>query len=171
LIGSNGYNLPIKLLNLQHTKNDHFMKTTLYLSLILLAIVFVACRSQKAQSSSEPIVVMEDHASTTYEFPAEGTYYTYQFEEETPYDFDETPLISALLEAGIRPLDIWYKGGSSMCVPPGSDIGMTVIVEPGMLVRLANPSDKMAALGFIVPEEPNVGGCAYRVRHYQYSSR
>jgi hypothetical protein len=147
------------------------MKTTLNFTLILMIIAFAACRSQKARGGSEPLVVMEDHASKTYEYPTEGAYYTFRFEEETPYDFDETAIISALLDAGIKPLDIWYKGGSSMCVPPGSDIGMTVIVEPGMLVRLGSPSDKMAALGFEMPEEPHVGQCAYRVRHYQYNSR
>lgn len=137
--------------------------------MLLLVVMSISCRTQKTQSTAEPVVTMEDHASKMYEYP-DGVYYVYEFDDETPYDFDETVIIKALLEAGIQPLDIWYKGGSSMCVPPGSDIGMTVIVPPGMLVRLEKVSDQMPTLGFTIPEEPHVGDCAYRVRRYQYTN-
>ncbi len=146
------------------------MKTKIpfLLSLVLIASMAFSCKSKVRKGSSEPAVSIQNHISDDFSFPAEGVYYSYNFPDNTPYDYDEKAIISLLSESGIQPLDVWYKPGSSMCVPPGSDMGMTVIVEPALLVRLKKASDAMSGLGFTVPEEPNVGSCAYYVRHYKY---
>lgn len=146
------------------------MKTPLFLTLILASGILLSCKSPMKTAQSEPNMIMEDHVSAKYIFP-EGEYFTYRFPADTPYDFDESAIMTSLSEAGIRPLNVWYKSGSSMCVPPGSDIGMTVIVEPSLLVRLAKTNDKMESLGFRHTDEPGLGSCAYRVRNYQYGKQ
>jgi hypothetical protein len=45
---------------------------------------------------------------------------------------------------------------------------MTVIVSPALLVRMDGPMDDMKDFGFVVPDEPHVGDCAYRVKHYSF---
>ncbi len=143
------------------------MKTQLFLALILASGILLSCKSPMKTTQSEPNMVMEDHVTSKYIFP-DGTYFTYHFPSDTPYDFNEAAIMASLSEAGIKPLNVWYKSGSSMCVPPGSDIGMTVIVEPALIVRLEKANDKMESLGFHPTDEPGLGSCAYRVRNYQY---
>jgi hypothetical protein len=138
--------------------------------LLLIAFMiglFVSCKTKMAKKSTEPVITMENHVIEPYVFPS-GVYYWFEFEDETPYDFDETTIIRSLHQAEIFPTDMWYKSGSSMCVPPGSDIGMTVIVSPALLVRMDGPMDDMKDFGFVVPDEPHVGDCAYRVKHHSF---
>lgn len=110
---------------------------------------------------------IEDHASKPYDFK-KGKYYTFTFSENAAYNFDEILVIKKLLSEKLDVENVWYKGKMSMCVPPGSDIGMTVIVDPVLLVRLEKANSKMEKLGFVLTTEPTMGECAYFVKNYDF---
>lgn len=167
LLVSNGLQNQFSYICTTNNTNTTIMKIQHLLLLALMIGLIASCKSKMTKKNTEPVITMEDHVIKTYEFPS-GVYYWFEFEDETPYDFDETTIIKSLHQAEIFPTDVWYKGGSSMCVPPGSDIGMTVIVPPALLVRLEKAADAMQGLGFSIPEEPHVGDCAYRVKHYSF---
>ncbi len=137
------------------------------LSILGITLLFIGCQSTKTTTQSIPDFIQEDHASTAYHFP-QGTYYHYEFSGENMYDFDEKAVISKLLADKIIPQDVWYKPGSSNCSPPGSDMAMTVIVSPSLIIRFDKTNDKINAYGFTAADEPSTGDCAYYVRHYSF---
>lgn len=138
-------------------------KTKLYLIGIVL-VILCSCNTTKNSQVSIVNKIDEDHATETYNFP-EGVYYSYIFENQA-YDFDDNNLIIKLIGEDIPLQNVWFKRGSSSCVPPGSDIAMQVIVKPVLLVQLSESNDKMESLGFKFVTEPSTGNCAYRVKHY-----
>lgn len=130
-------------------------------------MVTTACQTTNKIPKTMPEAVIEDHASTSYAFK-EGSFYTFDFGDATVGGFNEKALIEKLLEAKIPLTDIWSKSGASGCRPPGSDLVMTVMVDPAFLVRLDKNDDRLTALGFVKTNEPGTGDCAYIVRHYRF---
>lgn len=114
-----------------------------------------------------PEAVIEDHASTEYTFK-EGHFYTFDFGSTHTKVLDDKALIEKIMAAKIPVTDIWSKHGASGCRPPGSDLVMTVMVDPAFLVRLNKEDERLSALGFVKTEEPGTGDCAYVVRHYRF---
>lgn len=133
----------------------------------MILLVGGGCKATKKISGSVPEPKMEDHASQAYAFKS-GVFYTYVFNDGPGYIADDKAIINKLLAAKIPVKDIWYKAGSSSCVPPGSDMAMTVIVEPVFLVRLENSSAEITSMGFTKADSPEMGDCAYYVRHYEF---
>ncbi len=132
---------------------------------LLLMFAFMQLKSQEVSSFQD--FVHQDHASTEYIF-SKGTYYSYAFEGEGPfYEFDEKAVIQKLKDAKVDIQEVWYKPASSNCRPPGSDLAMTVIVDPAFVVRLNKANKDMQKFGFKPTEEPSLGDCAYYVRHYK----
>ncbi|MDR0970679.1 MAG: hypothetical protein LBM67_09110 [Lentimicrobiaceae bacterium] len=134
------------------------------LSLSLLLLIFASCNSSKQTQPKMTHTSIEDHVNNTFEF-LQGVYYIYVFDGQA-YGFNDSALAEQLLQEKIAVKDIWYKGGSSMCVAPGSNIGTTALVQPVFLVRLETNNEKMQTLGFEKVREPSVGDCAYNVKHY-----
>ncbi|PKP52287.1 MAG: hypothetical protein CVT92_09780 [Bacteroidetes bacterium HGW-Bacteroidetes-1] len=136
-----------------------------------LACIFLAfsfgCHTSQNTVKTIPEPLTEDHASADYNFD-KGIYYTYVFEEGANFGFDEKALISKILTTGSDVKDIWYKSGASMCVPPGSNMGMTVMVDPSLLIRLDKSDTELMNLGFIETTEPGLGDCAYYVKRYRF---
>ena len=136
------------------------------LSLSLFLLIFASCNSSKQTQPKMTHTSIEDHVNNTFEFP-QGVYYIYVFDGQA-YGFNDSALIEKLLQEKIALKHVWFKGGSSMCVAPGSDIGTTALVKPVLLVLLDSENEKMTALGFEKTLEPSVGDCAYRIRHYVF---
>ena len=131
---------------------------------LLLIFAFTQLKSQEVSSFKD--FVHQDHASTEYIF-SKGIYYSYTFEGEGPfYEFDEKAVIQKLKDAKIDIQEVWYRPASSNCRPPGSDLAMTVIVDPAFVVRLDKANKDMQKFGFNQTDEPSLGDCAYYVRHY-----
>ena len=137
-------------------------KKQLFSAIILLFIV-VSCNSSKQTQLKTTQTIIEDHVNTDIEFP-QGFYYSYQFDGQA-YNFNDSALTEQLLQEKIAVKSIWYKGASSMCVPPGSNMGMDELVQAVFLVLLNEKNDKMQSLGFEEVQEPSVGSCAYQVKH------
>ena len=141
------------------------MKYLRLLSLIAIFSSFLACHTHKPTSKDGNKSSIEDHASKPYVFAA-GTYYQYVFEEKSAEGIDAQQYLLELQNLKIAWTDAWYKGASRMCVPPGSSIGMQVIVEPAFVVRLDKQHDGMLQKGFVKTAEPGLGDCAFRVTHF-----
>ncbi len=125
-----------------------------------------ACKSSKGTSSVPKSAITEDHSSQAYVF-LKGAFYLYQFKEGEAISFSEQDHLKALMNAGIKATDVWFKRGARSCRPPGSDMAMMVIVEPVFLVRLEQADDRMRALGYQPTESPGMGDCAYYVSHFK----
>lgn len=132
-------------------------------SLTLLLLFFASCNSSKQTQVKLTHTSIEDHVNNVFEFP-QGIYYRYLFDGQA-YGFNDSALIEKLLQEKIALKHVWFKGGSSMCVEPGSNIGTTALVKPVFLVLLDSENEKMTTLGFEKTSEPNVGDCAYGVKH------
>lgn len=141
------------------------MKHLRLLSLIAFFSSFLACHTQKPVAQVGNKSTIEDHASKAYTFPT-GTYYQFVFDEKSAEGIDAQQYLLELLNLKIVWTDAWYKGPSRMCVPPGSSIGMQVIVEPAFVIRLEKPHDGMLQKGFVKTAEPGMGDCAFRVTHF-----
>ncbi|MBS4057236.1 MAG: hypothetical protein KGZ82_07965 [Bacteroidales bacterium] len=141
------------------------MKFLRILSLIGLFSSFLACHTQKPTSKDGNKNTIEDHSSKPYAFPT-GTYYQFVFNGKSAEGIDVKTLLLELLNLKIPWTDAWYKGPARMCVPPGSDMGMQVIVEPAFIVRLEKQHDGMLQKGFVKTAEPGLGDCAFRVTHF-----
>ncbi len=138
---------------------------------MVLSMVLISCGSTRNQSAKVVNKVLEDHESSAYEFPA-GVYYAYQFEDDKPaYGFDEQLVIEQLASKGITVKNLWYKAASSSCVPPGSSMAMTVMVEAAMVVQLNEADDQLLEMNFVKTTVPSLGSCAYRVNRYMFTSK
>jgi len=140
------------------------MKVLRIAAILLVTVTLTSCKA-KQKNVNEMSLIVEDHVTETYSFP-KGIYFEYVFEESRNYEFDELALICKLKDKGFKVRNVWYKPGSSMCVPPGSSEGMTVIVEPRLVVQLFEDDARILGLGFKLTDNPSMGGCAYRVKHY-----
>jgi hypothetical protein len=139
--------------------------------IILLAsigiVVVFGCSDQRSELSLQYTVTIEDHEATTYQFPS-GIYYSYVFPEPQSTDFDVDAVFMQVLERGIQLRDAWYKNYRSSCSSPGSDYVLPAIVEGGFVVRVDRRALELQAIGFVETSNPNVGWCAYAVRHYHF---
>jgi hypothetical protein len=148
-------------------QNITAMKKKIIWFFVMILLVGGGCKAGKKTTATIPEHLMEDHASGPYVFKA-GAFYTYVFTDAPGYISDDKAIINKLLASKIPVKDIWFKQGSSSCVPPGSDMAMTVMVEPVFLVRLERPSDEITGMGFKKTDEPGLGDCAYYVRRYTF---
>ena len=135
--------------------------------LVFLLIVFFGCKEETTKPNYNKSDTIEDHVSRPYFFPP-GIYYSYNFPDNTPEDFDPSNLIEQVKHSDVTLRDVWYKGGNRMCVPPGSNIGMDVIVEPAMVIRVDKENLSLIILGFVKTSTPGMGSCSYWVLHYKY---
>lgn len=143
------------------------MRQLILLLSITSIMAFSNCQSTKKAVQNLPESVLQDHASAAFPFQ-EGAYYSYNFGEGPHYNFDEKEILNRLIAAKLIPSDAWYKAASSSCSPPGSDLAMTVMVDPVLLLRFDKPQANLNEFGFAVAEKPSAGDCAYYVRHYKF---
>ncbi len=142
------------------------MKPLTAIVFLISILLFTACSNPIGKKSKTLNAIMEDHETEVYNFP-DGYYYAYQFSENTQISgFDETALITQVLDTKLPVRNIWYKAASNSCVPPGSEMAMSVMVEPVFVVQLHTESDKLSKLGFVAVKQPQMGSCAYRVKRY-----
>jgi hypothetical protein len=142
-----------------------------FVGFMVLSMVLISCGSTRNQSAKVVNKVLEDHESNAYEFPA-GVYYAYQFDGDKPaYGFDEQLVIEQLASKGIAVKNLWYKAASSSCVPPGSSMAMTVMVEAAMVLQLEEANEQLLEMNFIETSMPSLGSCAYRVNRYMFASK
>lgn len=144
-------------------KDQNFTLISLIFALI---ISFSACSSTQKASEKQINMVTENHESEDYLFP-EGIYYSYQFEAGRPaYDFDVEALVEKLAKSGIPVKNLWYKGASSSCTPPGSSMSMSVVVDAVLIIQTAEVNEKVGEMGFRRTTAASMGNCAYRVSRY-----
>lgn len=146
--------------------NRSSMKKLIGVALVTFLIAFSGCGSNKKMKVKMPEAVLQNHAEAPHIFKA-GTFYAYDFQGQIAYVFDEKEMISRLLKEKIAVSDVWYKPGASSCAPPGSDMAMTVMVDPVFLVRLDKKDDRLMPMGFVLLDEPSTGDCAYAVRYFK----
>lgn len=138
---------------------------------LFLGLVYAISSCSSTRNANENVVnkVMEDHESAGYTFP-EGIFYTYQFETDKPaYDFDVEALIEKLAAEDIPVKNLWYKAASSSCVPPGSSMGMSVMVDAVLIVQTSEKTAALGGLGFQRITAASMGNCAYRVSRYIFT--
>ncbi len=143
------------------------MKALLFLFSFICLLSSAGCHSAKSSVQSLPQPAFEDHSSGNYSFPA-GVYYAFDFGENPGYNFEVADAFATMRANHFRPLEIWYKPGSSSCTPPGSDLSMTVIVEPVLLVRFRKPQCDIEKLGYQLIEKPSTGSCAFYVKRFRF---
>lgn len=141
------------------------MKYLRLLSLIAFFSSFLACHTQKQAAQVGNKSTIEDHMGKPFAFPA-GIYYQFVFDEKSAEGIDAQQYLLELQNLKIIWTDAWYKSPARMCVPPGSSIGMQVIVEPAFVVRLNKQHDGMLQKGFVITAEPGMGDCAFQVTHF-----
>lgn len=146
---------------------NNFPTPVFRLPLMLLLILAIgACSSSLSKKSKTLNAIVEDHETSVYEFPS-GHFYAYQFAaDEQAGSFDEASMIQKVLDTKLLVRNIWYKAASNSCVPPGSEMAMSVMVEPVFMVQLHEESDKLGKLGFVPVKKPQMGSCAYRVKRF-----
>lgn len=135
------------------------------MSLIVLGLISISCRSTKTVSPKKPKLTVEDHASEEYRFPP-GVYYKLHLPDNMD-DFSESAPIKSLTEAGISFTDLWFKRGGRSCRPPGSDHAMMVMVEPVLIIRSDQADLRLLSKGYTEIQMPDMGSCAYSVKHYK----
>jgi hypothetical protein len=133
----------------------------------IFVFLMIACQKQITNPKEKPIytVTFEDHTSG-YSFPSDGVYYEYPFSSYTEKIENGEEFLINLYNQGIIIIDAWYQAGSNMCVPPGSDIGMTVIVEPRFIILLESKDNSVAYYNFQQVESPSSIFCGYYVTRY-----
>lgn len=135
-------------------------------SLVILGLISISCRSSKTASTKKPSLTVEDHASDEYHF-APGVYYKLNLPDNMD-EFSEATPIKSLTEAGISFTDLWFKRGGRSCRPPGSDHAMMVIVEPALIIRSDQSDLRLLSMGYTEVQIPDMGSCAYSVKHYKF---
>ncbi|HMM11795.1 MAG TPA: hypothetical protein PKE03_06865 [Bacteroidales bacterium] len=130
-------------------------------------VLSTACHGSKKLNQMLPKPMSEDHSAGEYVFPS-GVYYAYDFESRQTKDLDIKDVLLTLHKNQVKPLEMWYKPGASSCVPPGSEMAMTVMVEPALIVRLGKPNPKMEKIGYQLVEAPSAGSCAFSVQRYRF---
>lgn len=143
------------------------MKDLLFLFSFICLLSSAGCHSAKSGVQSLPQPAFEDHSSGNYSFPT-GVYYVFDFGEDPGYNFEVADALAKMRANHFRPLEIWFKPGASSCTPPGSDLSMSVIVEPVLLVRFRKTQRGIEKLGYRLVEDPSAGSCAYFVRRYHF---
>lgn len=144
------------------------MIKTLVLSLsIVFLLISVGCRSSKSGAQSLPQPLLENHSAGDYVFP-QGVYYAFDFGQNSSVNVEVDGVLAGLRDKHFRPMELWYKPGASSCTPPSSDLSMTVIVEPVLLLRFKKPQPGIEKLGYLLVEEPSAGSCAYMVKRYSF---
>ncbi len=133
----------------------------------LVIMLGVSCKGSKTGPKALPNPVAEDHSTGEYGFPA-GVYYMFNFKGSPTYDFDLAGAVNQLKQNGFRPAELWYKPGASSCAPPGSELAMTVMVEPVLLMRFKKEQPGIEKIGYELVEEPSAGSCAYVVKRYRF---
>lgn len=134
-----------------------------------IMLSFTACGSSQKTPQKVVSKLVEDHETEAYNFP-EGVYYAYQFEGDKPaYDFNVEALIEQLATSKIPVKNLWYKGASSSCTPPGSSMSMSVMVDAVLIIQTTETLEKVRELGFQRTTAPSMGQCAYRVSRYVFS--
>lgn len=146
------------------------MKNLTIISLFAAIVLSVAaCGSTKKAPQKVISKVVEDHETEAYNFP-EGIYYAYKFEGDRPaYDFNVETLVEQLVTSEIPVKNLWYKGASSSCTPPGSSMSMSVVVDAVLIIQTTEIVEKVRDLGFQRTTAPSMGQCAYRVSRYVFS--
>jgi len=143
------------------------MRPLLLLFSFIYLLLSPGCHSTKSGVHSLPQPELENHATGNYTFPA-GVYYAFDFGENPGFNFEVAGALAGMRDNHFRPLEMWYKPGASSCTPPGSDLSMTVIVEPVLLVRFKKPQRGIEKLGYQLVEEPSAGSCAYYVKRFRF---
>lgn len=143
------------------------MKKVLLNIIIVTVFVLTGCSSTKKVPSITINAVVEDHSSSSFDFP-KGVYYSFKFSEDPVNQFDVNQMIDQLIKDKIPVTDLWYKAGSPSCLPPGSEMAMQVIVVPVLLIRLEKENEKLAGLGFLKTFPTDMGECAYRVKRFRF---
>jgi hypothetical protein len=114
-------------------------------------------------------IEIEDHETEKKVFP-DGEYYSYSFPETASFEFDVEGLLEILLQKNIKIYDAWYKNYNSSCSPPGSEVSMPAIVEPVLIIKIAEANSELKTFNFEKIIEPDLGWCAYRIKHYIFNS-
>ena len=138
-------------------------------SILLIVLITLLCDCKKdvitSDNTPEYIISKEDHTSG-YVYPTGGFYYEYSFSSYDDYIENVEEFLINLCNKSIIVTDAWYQCGSRMCVPPGSEIGMTVIVEPRFIIRLEKDNDNVVSNNFYKVQSPTTIVCGYYVTRY-----
>lgn len=135
--------------------------------LFIIGIILSSCSALKHDTTKvKTSDVFEDHQTSAFVFQ-EGVYYQFRFDEVTTMNgIDELALLNELEKQGVNWQEAWYKAPARMCMPPGSEMGMMVIVEPAFVIKLIKESEKLSQIGFALTDAPSLGDCAYSVKRY-----
>ena len=154
---------------------------SLALQLLTLLIGLPACQTSAdptAHTTSDVDAASSDSMHVTqiqrlgkYTWPEGGTYYRMQMQEEFGRRDGSrdapTGLLRELRQSGADVTHAWYRPGASSCVPPGSPMGMDVVVPEQLLVRTAAPWPDASAHGFSPVDTPRIQ-CPYEVTLYAW---
>ncbi len=132
---------------------------------LIVALVLFGCNNEVTKPNSEYLAAIEDHQTSSYSFP-KGYYYCFNFSDIALSEFDLDKVVGRINKNHLQ--DVWYKKRSSMCIAPGSQIGLTYIVQPELLVRVSEQDSQLLNLGFVETPTPKIADCAYQVLHYKY---
>lgn len=138
------------------------------LLILLLGVVMASSCSTKRKATERRVTVCQDTLdATSISFP-EGKYYALRFDEvSSSAGILPEMLLKRLSDDGIGWEQAWYKAPARMCVPPGSEIGMMVIVEPAFLLKINGQKKDLSVYGLMETTVPDLGECAFRVQHFQ----
>jgi hypothetical protein len=137
------------------------------LFMLLLGVIIASSCSTKRKTTERKVTLCQDTLDgSNLSFP-EGKYYTFRFDEVSgSAGIVPEKLLKSLSDDGIGWEQAWYKAPARMCVPPGSDMGMMVIVEPAFVIKTSGQQKDLSAYGLAETSAPDLGECAFRVQHF-----
>jgi hypothetical protein len=148
-------------------ESDGPMNTFRLLAAFASVFVLVGCTDMGKEPVLEYTLTIEDYETSPFQFPS-GVYFSYANPDLQSSDFDADAALRNAVAQGLRIQDSWYKSYSANCTLPGGTHISPVVVEGCLLVRAALPAPGVRTVGFVETSEPNIGSCAYRVRHYHF---
>jgi hypothetical protein len=143
------------------------MKQLSVLLVLVCIVIMVGCSNRGIEPAQRYTISIEDHETAPYEFPW-GVYYSFVFPEPQSFVFDVDSIFNLAADRGVRLRDAWYKSYRTECAPLRSIISMPIIISGGFVVRVDELAPVLQKIGFVETSDPNVGECAYRVRHYHF---
>ena len=126
--------------------------------ILIISLVFVsACAKEKN--------ILKSIENLNDEQLDQGIYYEYNYNDEElkGSEINVELILDNLIENNIKITDAWHKRYAASCCPPDTNRCMQAIVEPVFLIKLEEENELD---NFIKINEPEIGWCAYEIKHY-----
>ena len=155
-------------------RNKKTLSILLGLILIIIALILIYSHFQpeykKIGGRHYTIEIIKITGREREEYFKPGIYYQYNFsnnyEDYINKNIDVESILEELVNNNIPVQEAWFKNFSTACKPDEGEITLPAVVIPALIVRLSNEDPRIEQFGFIKTNNPDIGWCALKVKHY-----